>query len=115
MKGPHRRRQRRLDRRLEGVAEAVGGGYCRLQMPLKPALGVNETVAGHRLGALEEGSPSNHCPTILFYPTACAYIRPLCLKFTYFWLFFVSFSRGLWVWVSYPVLNRLFAASSWSP
>ena len=32
---------------------AVGGGYCRLQMPLKPALGARQTVAGHRLGALE--------------------------------------------------------------
>ena len=39
--------------RLEEVAKAVGGGYCRLQMPLKPALGVRGTVAGHRLGALE--------------------------------------------------------------
>ena len=38
--------QRRLDRRLEGVAKAVGGGYCRLQMPLKLALGVRGTVAG---------------------------------------------------------------------
>ena len=28
-KGP----QRRLDRRLEEVAKAVGGSYCRLQMP----------------------------------------------------------------------------------
>ena len=45
--------QRRLDRRLETVATAVGGGYRRLQMPLKPALGVRGTVAGHRLGALE--------------------------------------------------------------
>ena len=27
-------------RRLEEVAEAVGGGYCRLQMPLRLALGV---------------------------------------------------------------------------
>ena len=41
-KGP----QRRLDRRLEEGAHAVGGGYCRLQMPLKLALGVRETVAG---------------------------------------------------------------------
>ena len=48
---PQRRPQRRLDRRLEGVAAAVGGGYCRLQMPLSLALGVRETVAGHRLGA----------------------------------------------------------------
>ena len=31
----------------------VGGGYCRLQVPLKPAVCVRETVAGHRLGALE--------------------------------------------------------------
>ena len=47
--------QQRLDRRVEEVATAVGGGYCRLQMPLKPALGVRGTVAGHRLGALEGG------------------------------------------------------------
>ena len=50
-KGP----QRRLGRRLEGVAKAVGGGYCRLQMPLRLALGVRRTVAGHGLGALEGG------------------------------------------------------------
>ena len=31
----------------------VGGGYCRLPMPLKPALAVGGTVAGHRLGAPE--------------------------------------------------------------
>ena len=54
-KGPQRWPQRRLDRRLEEVVEAVGGGYCRLQMPLKPAFGVRGTVAGHRLGALEGG------------------------------------------------------------
>ena len=39
--------QKRLDRQLEVVAKAVGGGYCRLQMPLKLALAVRETVAGH--------------------------------------------------------------------
>ena len=50
-KGPQRRPQRRLDRRLEGVAKAVGGGYCRLQMPLRLALGVRGTVARHRPGA----------------------------------------------------------------
>ena len=54
-KGPQRRSQKRLDRRLEEVAKAVGGGYCRLQMPLKLAVTVRETVAGHSLGALEEG------------------------------------------------------------
>ena len=57
-KGPQRRPQRRLDRRLEEVAEAVEGGYCRLQMPLTLALGVRETVAGNRLGALE----GERCP-----------------------------------------------------
>ena len=53
-KGPQRR-PRRLGRRLEGVAKAVGGGYCRLQMPLRLAPAVRETVAGRRLGALEGG------------------------------------------------------------
>ena len=48
-KGP----QRQSDRRLEEVAKAVGGGYCRLRMPLKLALGVRGAVAGHRLDALE--------------------------------------------------------------
>ena len=28
-----RRPQKRLDRRLEEVTKAIGGGYCRLQMP----------------------------------------------------------------------------------
>ena len=54
-KGPRRRPQRRLGRRLEEVAKAVGGGYCRLQMPLRLALAVRGTVAGHWLGALEGG------------------------------------------------------------
>ena len=42
----------------EAVRQAVGGGGqsgWRLQMPLKLALGVRGTVAGHRLGALEGG------------------------------------------------------------
>ena len=63
-KGPRRRPQRRLGRRLEEVSKAVGGGYCRLQMPLRLALGVRGTVAGHRLGAFEGGggvtSPPSH-------------------------------------------------------
>ena len=54
-KGPQRRPQKRVDRRLQEVAIAVGGGYCRLQMPLRLALAVRETVAGRRLGALEGG------------------------------------------------------------
>ena len=46
-KGPQRQPQNRAHRGWEEVAKAVGGGYCRLQMPLKLAL----TVAGHRPGA----------------------------------------------------------------
>ena len=53
--GPRRRFQTRFGRRLEEVAKAVRGGYCRLQMPLKLALAVRGTVAGHRLGAVEGG------------------------------------------------------------
>ena len=53
--GPQRPPQRRLGRRLEEVAKAVGGGYCRLQMPLRLALGVRGTVAGRRLDALGGG------------------------------------------------------------
>ena len=42
--------------------EAVGGGYCRLQMPLSLALAARETVAGHRLGALEAGGGGGDPP-----------------------------------------------------
>ena len=49
-KGPQRRPWKRLDGRLEEVAKAIGGGYCRLQMPLKLALGTRKTVARHKLG-----------------------------------------------------------------
>ena len=65
---PQRRPQRRLGRRLEGVAKAVGGGYCRLQVPLSLALAVRGTVAGHRLGGVEGGwgypppFPMHPCP-----------------------------------------------------
>ena len=54
-KGPQRRPQRRFDRRLEEVAKAVGGGYCRLQMPLSPAHAAREAVVEHRLHLLEGG------------------------------------------------------------
>ena len=62
-KGPQRRPQKRLGRWLEGVAKAVGGGYSRLQMPLKLALGVRGTVAGHGLGALEGGEGGTSPPS----------------------------------------------------
>ena len=62
-KGAQRWPQRRLNRRLEEVAE---GSYCRLQMPLKLAHGIRETVAGPRLGAVEGGGgvplPMYPCP-----------------------------------------------------
>ena len=35
------------------VTRAVGGGYCRLQMPVNRAPAARDTVAGQRLGALE--------------------------------------------------------------
>ena len=54
-KGPQSQTQKRLGRRLEEAPTAVGGGYCRLQIPLRLALVVRGTVAGHRLGALEGG------------------------------------------------------------
>ena len=46
-----------MDRRLEEVAKAVGGGYCLLQMPLNLALAVRGTVAGDRLGARSPPPP----------------------------------------------------------
>ena len=54
-KGPPGRPQKPLARRMKEVAKAVGRGFCRLQMPVKLALGVRGTVSGHRLGALEAG------------------------------------------------------------
>ena len=45
-KAPQRRPQERLDRRSEEIAKAVGGGYCRLEMPLELEL----SVWGHWLG-----------------------------------------------------------------
>ena len=46
-KTPRKRPRKRLDRRSEAVAKAVGGGCCRLQMPLKLTLAVRETVLGN--------------------------------------------------------------------
>ena len=39
----------------EAVRQVVGGGYYRLQMPSGLAVAGRETVARHRLGALEGG------------------------------------------------------------
>ena len=71
--GPRRRPRRRVGRRLEGVAKAVGGGYCRLQMPLKLALAVRKTVAGRRLGALEGGGgEGTFAPSNVSLAVSCA-------------------------------------------
>ena len=75
-KGPQRRPQWRLGRRLEEVAKAVGGGYCRLQMPLKLALGVRGTVAGHRLGALEGGGGGFPPANAFHGPSGASCLRP---------------------------------------
>ena len=67
-KGRQRRPQQRSGRRLEEVAKAVEAGYSRLQMPLKLALGVRVTVAGHRLSALEGGGGGVTSPLSIASP-----------------------------------------------
>ena len=73
-KGPQRRPPRRLGRRLEEVAKAVGGGYCRLQMPLTPAFAVRGRVAGHRLAL--EGRRGVPPPPLPMHPAPPAPPRP---------------------------------------
>ena len=46
----------------------MGGSYCRLQMPLKLALGVRGAVAGHRLNALEGGGVGGSLPPFQCIP-----------------------------------------------
>ena len=65
-KEPQRRPHRRFDRGLEEVVKAVGSGYYRLQMPLKLAVAVRETVAGHRPDALEGGG--GYPPPLAMHP-----------------------------------------------
>ena len=74
-KAPQRRPQKRSDRRLEEVAKAVWGGYCRLQMPLRLALGIRGTVAGHRLGAQEGGPGGTSPPSNASLPLAASSTR----------------------------------------
>ena len=65
---PHRciRREGALEAVPGAARQAVGGGYCRFPTPLKPALAVRETVAGHQLGSLDGGLPPFQCiPTPL--------------------------------------------------
>ena len=67
-KGPQRWPQKRLGRRLEEGTKADGGGYCRLQMPLRLAHAVRETVAGRRLDALEGGGGGRYPPPFQCIP-----------------------------------------------
>ena len=80
VKGPHRRPQRRLGRRLEEVAKAVGGGYCRLQMPLRLA-----NAAGSRW------IPGPPRPPPPFSPSDSQSPRPSCGCGTAVW-----HGGGLW-------------------
>ena len=54
-KGPQRPPQRRLDRRLEEVAKAVGGRLLSVTNASDVGVCRQKTVAGHTLGALEGG------------------------------------------------------------
>ena len=53
----------------------VGGGDCRLQMPLKLALAIRGTAAGHRLGALEGAGATST-------PSKASLGPPLLMKFS---------------------------------
>ena len=80
--------QKQLDRRLEEVAKAVGGGYCRLQMLLKPAVAVNgrgslplhnlvsDSANPHYVSCLERVGRGTSPPSNAFLPPRR---RPLAL------------------------------------
>ena len=67
-KAPQRGFQQRSGRRFEEVAKAVGGGYSRLQMLLKLALGVRTRVAGPQAGDVG-GVSTPPCTASLPSPT----------------------------------------------
>ena len=71
-RGPQRWPYKRVDRRLEEVAKAVGGGYCRLQMPLKLALGVRDS------GWAEAGRPGGGAGTSL--PSNASLATGVCVR-----------------------------------
>ena len=76
--------QKRWDRRLEEVAEAVGGGYCRLQMPLKLAL------RGRWLDALEGGGGY---PLFRCIPASTPALPPHLIGH-------IKGFVALWIWIS---------------
>ena len=77
-KGPRRPPQRRLDRRLEEVAKAFGGGDCQLHMPLRLAFGVRGTVAGHG-PAPWRGGGGGHPPPFQCIPAPLPLLPELTL------------------------------------
>jgi hypothetical protein len=73
--GTQRLPHKRLDRRLEEVAKAVGGRLLSVTNAVELALAVGGTAAGCRLGALEGGGrgtsplpihPRGHAPVTLY-------------------------------------------------
>ena len=64
----------------EAVRQAVGGGYCRLQMPLKPALALRETRLGAGWALWKRGGgylPPFQCiPGFTPFPSCFQAIRP---------------------------------------
>ena len=112
-KGPQRRPQKRLDRRLEEGTKAAGGGYCRFQMRLKLALGVRETVAGrpgggylppfqcmHTWGHASEG-PARSCArpvTVgVVAPTpAVPFLRPIPPRSRHGTCLLIPCAKGIW-------------------
>ena len=57
------------------VAKAVGGGYCRIQMPLKPALGVRRQWLGLGWAPWRAGG-GVYLPPFPMHP--CPAPPPLC-------------------------------------
>ena len=74
---PGMRREGAPEAAPEALRQAVGGdyqsGWGRLQMPLRLALAVRGTVAGHRLGALEGGGGGVHLPPLPMHPWPAAW------------------------------------------
>ena len=105
---------------MEEVAKAVGGGYCRLPMPLSLALADGETVAGRRPGALAQGGGGNPLPPLQCIPAPLCGIPGGCCFFTGPWTVTRSSLRMLRRVAAFcrplrPVLLLVSFLRSWSP